>query len=80
MTIPDYQIMMRPILEICKNSKKNTNDVIREIAEKYKLSKEDLEILQTPIFEAVTQVGLNSSLLSLTDNNLLCCCIFTTLW
>ena len=32
---------------------------------------EDLEILQTPIFEAVTQVGLNSSLLSLTDNNLL---------
>jgi len=46
MTIPDYQTMMRPILEICKNSKKNTNDVIREIAEKYKLSKEDLEILQ----------------------------------
>ena len=32
---------------------------------------EDLEILQTPIFEATTQVGLNSSLLSLTDNNLL---------
>ena len=31
----------------------------------------DLEILQTPIFEATTQVGLNSSLISLADNNLL---------
>ena len=32
---------------------------------------EDLEILQTPIFEATTQIGLNSSLLSLADTTLL---------
>ena len=42
---PDYQTLMRPVLEICNNQAKNTSGVVDELVSVFNLTQEDIEKL-----------------------------------
>jgi restriction system protein len=42
---PDYQTLMRPVLEICNNQAKNTSGVVDELVGVFNLTQEDIEKL-----------------------------------
>jgi restriction system protein len=43
MAIPDYQTLMRPVLEIAANNEIAAKEVIQQIAQQFDLSTEEIE-------------------------------------